>query len=154
MGRFTQTEIKTKADEWARKGEEIEKASAARDKALEPYIAGYNDAIAPVLAKYEPKIDRLTRERNEIEAEVIGWLNGVGKPLALTGELAVATVESKIGSRAIDVEKFFAAVKDKNAAFWACFSVLVAKAEKLLGAAKVDEISTKPTKLVASLKRK
>jgi hypothetical protein len=78
-------------------------------------------------------------------------LNGAGKPLVLEGDLAIASVESVVGRRMIDVEKFLKAAKGKGAAMWDCVSVAVAKAEKLLGKTEVDKISAKETKLVASL---
>jgi len=154
VGRASQAEIKAKADEWARKGAEIERAEAARDRALEPFVAEYSEKAAPVLAKHEPKISRLMRERTEIEAEVLGWLNGAGKPLAINGELAVAANEVVVGKRTIDATKFFDRVKERSAAFWDCVTIGIAKAEKLIGATAVDEIAGKETRLVASLKRK
>ena len=154
MAKLTQAEVKAKADEWARLGAEIEKKEAARNAALEPEIEAHNEAIKPILAKHDPKINVLTAKRSEIAAEVTNWLETQGKPMTLTGELAIAVVESKSSSRKIDVGKFLEKAKTHGSAMWECLSVAVAKAEKLIGKATVDEISTTDSKLVAVLKLK
>lgn len=154
MAKLTQAEIKAKADEWAAYDAKITKAEQAKNEALDPFIVRFNEDTKAIHAKHGPKIQQLRDAKALIEAEVMDWLSTQGKPITLAGEKAVATVEVKVGSRVIDVEKFFAAVKEKNTAFWACVSVVIAKAEKLIGAAKVDEISTKKTGLVPSLKLK
>lgn len=154
MAKQTQAEIKGLADKWADVNAKIVKAENAKNAELEPFVTAFNAETEPIRTKHDKKINSLREQADEIEATVLGWLNGVGKPIALAGEKAVAAVESKVGSRSINVQKFFDTVKDKNAAFWECVSVAIAKAEKLLGKDKVDAISSKDSKLVATLKVK
>jgi hypothetical protein len=154
MPKLTQNEIKSKADEWAKLGKRIERCEAEKNAELDPFIKKHLKGIQPILDHHDPKIQKLRDQQAEIYSEIVGWLNNQGKPLTLAGELAVATVETKVGSRVIDVKKFLEKAKDKGEALWDCVSVAIAKAEKLIGKTAVDEISTKDTKLVPSLKLK
>lgn len=154
MAKLTQAEVKAAADEWADLQAKITKAENAKNAEIDPYLVKFNKETAPILAKHESKINKLREQAGELEQTVIGWLNGVGKPIALEGEKAVAEVHLKESSRTIDSQKFFELVKAKGAEFWGCVSVGIAKAEKFLGKTEVDRISSKETKLVASLKLK
>lgn len=154
MAKLTQAEVKAKADEYARLTEKIGKAEDAKARELDPYRAEYEEKTAAIVSKHDSKIQKLADQAAAIEDEVLGWLNGVGKPIALEGELAVASVQLKTSSRKIDPETFFKFVKEKTAGFWDCVSIGIAKAEKLIGNDKIDKISSQDTKLVASLKLK
>jgi hypothetical protein len=154
MPKLTQAEIKAKLDDWAKADQKIQKATQAMNAALEPLERKHALAIQPVLDEHDAKIQKLADQKRKIETEVIDWLKTQNKPLVVEGNLATAANETKVGSRVIDVQKFFDAVKEKNASFWDCVSVAIAKAEKLVGKTKVDEISTKDSKLVPSIKLK
>jgi len=154
VAKFTQNEIRAKADEWADVHAKIAKAVNAKGAELEPHIEKFNEDTKEIVARHDAKILKLETRRSEIEAEVLGWLDAVGKPITLSGEKALAVVEKKIGARVIDAKKFFDLVKEKNTAFWECVSVAVAKAEQLVGKKEIDVISSKQSKLVASLKLK
>lgn len=154
MAKLTQAEVKAKADEWVNIGREIEKKEAALNAALDPFLVEYNEKTRPVRAKFEKKINSLREQRDEIEEIVKDWLTAQGKAIVIESDLAVAANELVVGKRTINVQKFFDRVKEKNAAFWDCVSVGIAKAEKLLGTTAVDEISTKEARLTPSLKRK
>jgi hypothetical protein len=147
----TQKAIKEYSDKWARLQSDIAQAQAARDKDLARHIAVYNEAAAPILEKHNPKIEKLTGEAAGIQTDVFNWLTRHDKAIVLTGELATATNTSKPGDRVIDPQKFFAFVKEQNAAFWDCVSVGVAKAKMLIGEKAVDGIAAKTPKLVQSL---
>lgn len=154
MPKLSQADIKAKADEWADLGKKITKAEEARDADLEPHRKKYESAFAEVGRQHDPKIEKLQQKRDELQGEIIGWLNAQGKAITLEATKAIAAVETKVGSRVIDPHKFFEKAKSKGAAAWDCVTVAIAKAEKLLGKTTVDEISTKDSKLVASLKLK
>jgi hypothetical protein len=154
MPKLTQSQIKANVDEWAKLDEKIQKATETMNSALEPFYRKHALAIQPVLDEHEPKIQKLFDKKASLEAAVISWLNEQKKPLAISGELAVAANETKLGSRVIDPVKFFVVAKEKGQAAWECVTVAIAKAEKLLGKKTVDEISSKDSKLVPSLKRK
>lgn len=154
MPKLTQAQIKSKLDDWAKADSKIQKATETMNAALEPLERKHALAVLPVLGEHTPKIQKLQDQKAAIEAELIDWLRSQNKPLTIEGDLAVAANETKVGSRVIDVQKFFDAVKEKNADFWSCVSVAIAKAEKLIGKNKVDDLSTKSTTLVPSIKKK
>lgn len=154
MAKLTQAQVKDKINEWAALAKKIERAESAMKAEVEPLLRKYEADARPILERHEPKIKKLLDRQFEIEAEVLGWLNGVGKPIALDGETAVAVNEVIVCKRVISVQQFFDRVKERSSAFWDCVSIGVAKAEKLIGKKAVDEVSTKETKLVASLKLK
>lgn len=154
MAKLTQADIKLMADQYAVLDKKISKACGAMNDELAPLLEDLEKKSAPIRKKHEAKIQKLRDEQAAIETEVVGWLNRAGRPLALEGELAIAAVESKVGSRVIDPQKFFDLVKAKGSEFWACFRVEIAKAERFLGKTKVDEVSTKESKLVATIRIK
>lgn len=154
MAKMSQAEVKERSDEYARLDRKISKAADAMNADLEPLLEELEKKSAPIRKRHEPKIQKLRDEQAAIETEILGWLNGVGKPIVLEAELAVAANELVVGKRSIDAKKFYDAVKQKSAAFWDCLSVGIAKAEKMLGKAEVDKIAEKETKLVASLRLK
>lgn len=154
MKKLTQAEVKAKADEWAAVEEKIARAERARNDELDPYLVEYNEKTEPIRQKHEKKINSLRTQADELKDQVLGWLNGVGKPVSLEGEKAVAEAYMKEGSRSIDARAFFDLVKAKGAEFWSCLRVEIGRAERFLGKTEVDRISTKETKLVASLKLK
>jgi hypothetical protein len=154
MPKLSQSDIRAKADEWASLGTKIQKLESVRDEEVEPHRQKFLKACDDVNAAHDPKIEKLQAKRNELYSEVIDWLNAQGKTISLEGDKAIAVVEAKVGSRVIDPHKFFEKAKSKGAAAWDCVTVAIAKAEKLLGKSTIDEISTKDSKLVASLKLK
>ncbi|MFZ1699973.1 MAG: hypothetical protein WBO10_07925 [Pyrinomonadaceae bacterium] len=154
MAKMTQAEIKAKADEWARLDGKIKKAESDKTAALEPFVTEFNERTATVAKRYDKRIGKLVEERATIEDEVTEWLEKHGKAIALAGDLAVAANELKVGSRSIDPETFFDRVKDRSKDFWNCVGIAIAKAEKLIGSDKVDEMSSKTSKMVATLKLK
>lgn len=154
MGKLTQAEVKVLADRWAEIGASIDAAERKKNAALEPLIEQHNEACKPVLAKFEPKIQKLREEQAAIEKQVTDWLTAQGKPIVLDATLAVAANEVKVGSRVIDPEKFFKLVRAKGSEFWGCLTVHIAKAEKFLGKTEVDKIASKESKLVPTLKLK
>lgn len=154
MAKLTQAEIKAKADEWAKLDGKIKAAEAVKEKALEPFVITFQEQTAGLVQTHDQKIAKLVDKRVQLEDEVVEWLEKHGKPIAIGGEMAVAANETKVGSRTPDARKFFDLVQKKDDAFWSCISILVAKAEKVIGADKLDSISSKSSKLVASLKMK
>lgn len=154
MAKLTREKVKELTNEWAKLQAKITRAEAARNAEIDPYLVEFNERTEPIRARHDTKILSLRTQADEIEAKVLGWLNGVGKPIALDADAAVAANETVVGKRVISVQQFFDRVKERSAAFWDCVSVGVAKAEKLIGKTAVDEISMKETKLVASLKLK
>lgn len=151
LQKLTQIQVKAKADEWASIDAKIRRAQAAKEADLEEVLRRHKDEIDPICEKHDPKIKALYEKKFAIEKEVLDWLNTHGQAITLAGEKAVAANETKIGNRVISPKRFFEEVKERTEAFWGCMTVGIAKAEELLGKAKIDALSEKPKKIVPSL---
>ena len=154
MPKLTQATVKTKADEWFKTGQQIEKAERARSEALRPYEEKFEKDTKPVREAHDAKIQKLYDKQSELEREVIEWLESQKKPITVAGDKAIAENVTKVGSRVIDPQKYLDKAKDKGSAMWDAVTIVIATAEKLLGKKTIDEISTKKSKLVASLRAK
>lgn len=154
MAKLTQAEIKAKADEWAKLDGKIKKAESDKGVELDPFIVEFNEKTKLIVEKHDNKIAGIASKKAAVEGEILGWLEGQGKPIALAGDLAIAANEMQVSSRKIDARKFFDKVKDRGAAFWQCVTIGIQKADKYLGKTQVDAMATKESKLVASLKLK
>lgn len=154
MARLSQADVKAKADEWALLADKVRLAENKKNAELDPFVVEFNEKTKGIVTKHDRKIGLLVEQRVELEEEITDWLEAQGKVIALSGDLAVAANELQVGSRKIDAENFFAKVTDRSAAFWECITVAIAKAEKYLGKDKVDDLSSKSSKLVATLKLK
>lgn len=146
---LNQKTVKEKLDVWARLQERIGKAHAKRNRELDPHLRTHQDAIAPIVAKYDLLLDPLLREstalHKEIETLLLANTSADGKPkvAAVAGDAATAQLMVSEGARIVDVQKFFATVKTKGESFWNSLKVVIKDAEKLVGKEKIDEISEK-----------
>jgi hypothetical protein len=154
VAKLSKAQVKKKADEWFKVGKQIEKAEKALATDLRPFEEKFEKDTAPVRERHDAKIQKLYDKQAELNREVIEWLEGQGKVISVAGDVAIAESVTKIGSRVIDPQKYLDKAKDKGVAMWDAVTIMIAKAEKLLGKKTIDEISTKETKLVASLRSK
>jgi hypothetical protein len=154
MAKLTQAQIKEKSQEWAELQEQISDLESKKSNALAPLERQFAEAAFPVAQKYDSRIAKLQEKAASLEKEIVGWLKTLNKAITLETEDAIAANESQSGNRKIDPQKFLKKAKDKGAEAWACVNILVKQAEKLLGAKVVDEISSKESKIVSSLKLK
>jgi hypothetical protein len=152
--KLTQAEVRAAADEWARLSGKVKAAEDAMNAELDPFVVEFNEKTKAVTARHDAKIGKLIKQRDELQSQVIGWLDGHGKPIALEGDLAVAANETQTSARRLDAETFFSKVKDRGKEFWACVSIGIQKADKYLGKDKVDKMATTESKLVSVLKLK
>lgn len=157
MPRVNKKAVEEKLEAWAKLQAKIKKADAERNNELEPFIREHQEKTAPILAKHSGKVTPLQAKAAELETEIAALISadrdgdGNPKPVVVTSGKASAAVVKKEGARVIDVQKFFDFVKDKNAAFWACFNVLIKNAVKIIGEDKVDELSSKKTSFDVSI---
>lgn len=152
MAKLTQTEIKMLADEWAACERKLVRAAAAQERDLAPHNAAYAEAITPILEKYDPKRAKLEARRDEIVETVTEWLLDHGRSVELKGVEATAANVQQVAGRKIDAETFFDRIKDRSSAFWGCVTIAIQKADKYLGKDNVDELATRETRLVPTLK--
>ncbi len=148
---LNQKVLKEKLDAYAAVEGKILKLSARRNKELDPLITEHNERIKPILEKYTDSISPLNAQSAELKSEIERMLrantdaDGNPKTITVAAEKATVQVTKSEGSRVVDVQKFFAAVKDKSALFWQSLTVVIKHAEKLLGKEKIDTISEKKT---------
>ena len=151
MAKVNQKIIKEKLDAWGVLQAKIGKVVSKRDKQLTPLIAEHNEKTKPILEEFDLKVAPFRAQAAEIEKEISAILtanideHGKPIPVIIASETASVTVTKSEGARIVSVQKFFDLVKTKTSAFWDCLSVGVAKADKLIGKDKVDEISDKRT---------
>lgn len=151
MAKVNQKIIKEKLEAWTVLQVKIGKVVSKRDKQLEPLIKEHNEKTKPILEEFDSKVAPFRTQAAEIEKEISALLtanideSGNPIPIIIAGESATVTVTKSEGARIVSVQKFFDLVKTKTSAFWDCLSVGVAKADKLIGKDKVDEISEKRT---------
>ncbi|MBX7170165.1 MAG: hypothetical protein K1X72_04355 [Pyrinomonadaceae bacterium] len=151
MASVKQKLIKEKIEEWAALQTKIGKFASKRDKQLTPLIAEHNEKTKPILEEFDSKVAPFLSQAEAIEKEISAILtaniddSGKPIPVIISSETATVTLTKSDGARIVSVQKFFDLVKTKTSAFWDCLSVGVAKADKLLGKDKIDEISEKRT---------
>lgn len=154
MAKLSQAQIKEMADRVVELERKMLSLEEKRGKEIEPFRVAFERDTADINAKYDAKAAKLREERDTIYGEVVIWLESQGKVMSLEGEKAVAVNELVVGKRVIDPETFFDKARFHGRLFWDCLTVGIAKAEKLIGATAVDEMATKESKLVASVKAK
>jgi hypothetical protein len=160
MSKFSPKETKEKLAEYEVIQSRIEYFQTRCNKEMASHVVAHNEAIKPILEKYEPKIEPLRIRAGEIEKEICGALkanldaDGNPKLLTIDGETHTVSLSKKEGSRVVDVEKFFSFVKVKTAAFWKSLKVNLKDAEPLVGKSEIDKIATKPVTYVAAITKK
>lgn len=143
--------LKEKLDAWAKNEEKLSKLTAKRNRELDPFIEEHSERVKPILDKYSDSFLSLNAAsadfRKEIEAMLKANTDADGNPkiLTVTAENATAQISRCDGSRVVDVQQFFALVKNKSSSFWNSLTVIIKHAEKLVGKEKLDEISKKKT---------
>lgn len=146
-----QKSVKEKLDQWAVLQEKICKSNVKRNRELDPHLRAHQEAIAPIVEKYDQAVAPFVVESNALEKEIESLLfanvDSGGKPKTMTvqGATATAQVSKHEGARVVDVQKFFEAVKVKTESFWNSLKVVIKDAEQLVGKTKIDEISEKRT---------
>lgn len=147
--KMTQTQVRAAVDEWAALIAKADKIDAKKAVEMTEHRDAFQAASDAVDAKYASKLDPIIQKASAIEADVIAWLGAYGKPITITGELAHAVNEVKVGSRIADVRKFFDLAKDR---FFDCVKVEIAKAEKAVGKDELNKICETSSKTVASIR--
>lgn len=153
MAKLTKSEVIELLGEFAKLEKRLQTLAKKRDDELSPLIEAHNEASRPILDEFEAKSTKIRAKRDEVNAQIKGYLDAAGRDQVITGEKAYAErkTETKVGPRVIDPKTFYDTVKAKGSEFWGCLSVGIAKAEKFLGKTSVDEIADiKSTEVVTT----
>lgn len=160
MPKVNQKAVTTKLEEFAKVQAQIKRAEKSRNKKLDPIIRKHNEEMKPILEKFEKQVEPLRSRSDAIEKEIKALIevdrdaDGNPKPILITSENAVASVEKKEGMRIVDAKKYFDFVKNKSVAFWKSLKVTIKDAEPIVGKNKIDDLSEKKTDYVSTVKLK
>ena len=144
---LSQKAVKELCDEWSELQVSITKAEEAKQRAMAPLVEKHNEELKPILAKHDPKIEKMISRSGEVRTQIRDWMLGQKKELSFTGDDWQASVKHGIslGARVVDVKKFIALAKQKGDAIYECVTVILKKAEPLIGKKTLDEISERPS---------
>jgi hypothetical protein len=152
MAKPNQKAIEEALAAWEKSVRKARKIEAERDAALSPLTAAYDKKCAPIYAAANENLAPLVARMTALTAEIRKQLNlGIdvdAKTVALsqvTAGKAIAEVQTGEGNREISPEKFFDQTPpaQRDARFWDCVKIGIAKAEKFLGKA-MDSVAKKP----------
>jgi hypothetical protein len=141
---LSQKAVKELCEEWSALQVSITKAEEAKQRAMAPLVEKHNEELKPVLAKHDPKIEGLITRSDEVRTQIREWMLLQPKDMNFSGETWIAGVLSgeSLGNRVVDVKKFLDLAKQKGDAIYECVTVILKKAEPLIGKKKIDEISS------------
>lgn len=147
MAKLTQEQIRTKTEQWAKLQRQIKKAESGKISELTPFQEAYEKRTAPIIERWDAKIDPLQEKADGLEAEITEWLETQKKSIRIESRSAVAVLEkgNAEGDRVVDAEKFIErciARKIKN--FWQYVKVTIKDANQVMGKTDMDELCTKP----------
>lgn len=160
MAKPNQKLIKEKLDEWAEYQAKIQKAETDKNNKLAPFVEVHNEKVKPILDAFDAKTSAWREKSAALQSEVIAMVEndrdaeGNPKPILISAEKAIVSIEKKEGSRIVDPQKYFEFVKERNAAFWESVKIVLKHAEKIVGKTKADELSDKPVSYVSAVKLK
>ena len=132
----------------------VERAAleAQRQEMLAPITRRYQKACEPIDAEFNPQFVPLDARIKDLKQQVEAYLKagfdaktGAVKLTQLVGDAnqgqePVAAI--KIATqRWLDPERFCAEIKERTKEFWDCLSVGIAKAEKFIGANRVNALA-------------
>lgn len=160
MAKVKEKEVKAKLDEWANLQAKIVHQENIRNKKLAPLIQKHNEETKPFIDVCEAKTQPWRTKAAAIEAEIKALIesdrdaDGNPKPITISTDSAIATVEKKVGARMVNVKKYFDFVKVKTADFWKSLKVTIKDAEPIVGKNKIDELADKKTDFVTAIRLK
>jgi hypothetical protein len=145
VSKTAQTRIAGLLKQWSKLRGRAERINAERDQKLQPIKTRFEQRCAPIHAAANEKLEPINEEMSRIEKEVEDVFLTVvrdGDNFKFTRvpeATAVAEVITRT-EREIDAEAFFNAVPpaQRTKAFYSCFKTLIGKAEKFLGADRVN----------------
>ncbi len=132
----------------------VERAAldAARQEQIAPITKRYQKACEPIDAEFNPKIAPVDARIKDLKQQLEAYLKAgfdaktgaakIGQLVGVPAEGKEMVAAVKVSSqRFLDPEKFCAAIKERTKDFWDCLSVGIAKAEKFIGANRVNALA-------------
>lgn len=147
MATLTQNAIKTKAEKWASLQAKIARLESEKISELTPHQEAYERKTAPIVARFDEQIDPLQEKADELESEILEWLEKQKRSIRLETKNAIAEmVRSKgFGDRVVDAEKFVAKCIERGIKnFWRLVRVNIKDANQVMGKEDMDELCDRP----------
>lgn len=121
---------------------------AERDQAIEPHRMRFEQKCAPHIDRANQKLAPVEQQIQGLEDEIAALFMAAlqaGSPVEFT-RIDVTTAVAEVITRTereIDARTFFEGVPPsrRNSAFWCCLKTLIGKAEKFLGADRLNELA-------------
>lgn len=125
-----------------------ERTEARQQKEITPHLETFEQAVAPIKAKYEKQLspvqERIYALEKEVEAGMLAseQEDGTLKLMRVESANLVATASAH-SVRQVDPQVFFENVPEsqRDGNFWHCITIAIQKAEKLVGKVKLDAIA-------------
>lgn len=123
-----------------------------RQEQIAPITKRYQKACEPIDAEFNPKFAPIDERVKDIKRQLEGYLKagfdaktGAAKIVQIIGEPSngkepVACVKVAT-QRWLDPERFCAEIKERTKDFWDCLTVGIQKAEKFIGANRVNQLA-------------
>ena len=148
VSKATQTRIASLLKRWSKLRGRAERINAERDQKLKPILARFELRCAPINSAAEEQLSPIAQEMSKLEKEIEDvFLNIVreGDSFKFT-RVDIATAVAEVVTRTereIDAKTFFDNVppSKRNSAFYSCFKTLIGKAEKFLGADRLNQLA-------------
>lgn len=148
VSKATQQRIAGLLKQWSKLRGRAERINAEREQKLAPIKARFEQRCAPINSAAEEKLGPIREEMIQLEKEV----EHVFLTLVKEGDgfkftrVDIATAVAEVVTRTereIDAKTFFDNVppSQRNNAFFSCFKTLVGKAEKFLGADRLNQLA-------------
>ena len=146
--RLTHADIAKMSDNWARKCAQIKTLENERNAAIHPHQVAFENKTKPILDEYDPKIEKLQEQADDLRNQVLEWLSSQKKSVRVEGKKAIAEFEKGFRlarERVVNAEKFVAkCVERKIKDFWKYVRVAIKDAEAAIGKEDMDQICTRP----------
>jgi hypothetical protein len=161
MRRNTEKKIAKGLKQWAQLRSKKERIEADRDQKLEPIRTRFEQRCAPINSAANEELEPIALQMAQLEQQIsVAFLHEI-EELGNTNfryvdtATAVAEVVART-ERELDAKTFFESVppQKRNEAFWSCLKTLIGKAEKFLGAIRLNELAHAQERLTVSIKAK
>jgi hypothetical protein len=161
MRRSTEKQIAGALKQWSKLRARKERIEAERDQTINPIRTRFEQRCAPIHLRAQAKLDPVEQQMKQFEDEITSLMSA---GISEDGQIAFTRVDTATAvaevvtrtEREIDAKTFFenVPVSQRSTAFWSCLKTLIGKAEKFLGADRVNELAHAKRNHIISIQAK
>ena len=144
----TQSGIAKALKRWSSLRAKKARIEAERDEAIAPHRAKFEQRCAPINARAQERLTPVEEQLRALEAEItLAFMVGVSE----NGDVKITRVNTAAAyaevltrqERELDPQLLFESVpaSQRGAAFWSCLKTMIGKAEKFLGADRLNTLA-------------